>query len=380
MGRKTMIKKLPHIMHVIDTLSVGGAERMLVDIANATDKNKFSVSVCVTRSDHVLAQELHNYIPLRILDRKSRFDFNGFNGIRQFSQEQNVDLYHAHSRSTYSFLLAAQTLGFIEKPIILHDHFGKIIDDHVPAWFKYIGANKLTYYIGVCDELAEWGIKAGVNQDKVSVVENALDLRRFIDNPSLDLHSLLNIPINQKICIMVGNIRSEKGLDILVDAIEQIPFSQLPVFVIVGKEADITYSTLCRNKIHDVGLESNFRFIGPKESSISWIKGADLGIIPSRSESGPLVLIEYMACGLPYICSNVGGISNRVYQYLPTQFYDPNNAKQLSDKMIELLKKSKDEFIESTEMNKELANRLFDINNRIPVISNIYQTVLKNSK
>ena len=67
-------KALPHIMHIIDSLAIGGAERMLVDIANSTDKSKFSVSVCVTRSDITLAKNLLPDIPLRILNRQFRLD------------------------------------------------------------------------------------------------------------------------------------------------------------------------------------------------------------------------------------------------------------------------------------------------------------------
>lgn len=371
----------PSVMHVIDSLAVGGAERMLVDIANAIDEREFTISVCITRSGQALAHELHPSIPLRILNRKSRFDLNGFKGIRQFSREQNVDLYHAHSRSTFSFLLAARKLGFINKPIILHDHFGDIeFNKSVPSWFKNIGIHHVRSYIGVCDKLANWAMDAGISNDKVSVVENGLDFQRINRIVPINLHSFFDIPQKQKIGVVVGNIRPAKGLDLLIEACTELPQAILPIFVIVGKDADSDYAQSCRVHINDVGLAPYFRFAGSQESSIPWIKGADFGIVPSRSESGPLVLIEIMACGLPFVAFNVGGISQQVSQFLPGSFACPGDVTDFSTKLSRLLNATKDDLAFSSSQNKELAFRLFDIHNRVSKITSIYYSILKSAR
>jgi len=70
-----------HVMHVIDGLAVGGAERMLVEIANHTCRSDIKTSVCVTRSDITLAKELRTDIPIVVLNRKGRFDPEAFRRI-----------------------------------------------------------------------------------------------------------------------------------------------------------------------------------------------------------------------------------------------------------------------------------------------------------
>jgi len=368
-------------MHVIDSLAIGGAERMLVDIANATDPEMYTVSVCVTRNASDLASELKSHIPFTALHRKYSFDPRGFIRLRKYSRSQNVDLYHAHGRSTYSFLCAAQKLGFIDSPVILHDHFGNIeIDERVPFWFQKIGVSNLAYYIGVCDLLAKWARNSGVLAERIAVVENALDLQRFELTPSLNIRSRLNIPRDQKIGMMVGNLRFAKGLDLLIESCNQIPQNKLPVFVIIGKDADPEYTNMCRKRIQNINLEQFFHFVGLQENSVAWMKGADFGVIPSRSESGPLVLIEFMACGLPFVAFNVGGISQQVSQLLPDQFTHPENVEQFASKLLRLQNMPEKELNANAAAAKELAYQLFDIKSRMPALYRIYNSVLQNIK
>ena len=112
-----MTKNNPHVMHVIDSLAPGGAERMLVDIANNIDRDQFSVSVCITRSNNALAKVLHPDIPFMALDRKWRFDPKGFTRFKQFSNEHSVDIFHVHGRTSFAFLLMARVLGLCKSPL-----------------------------------------------------------------------------------------------------------------------------------------------------------------------------------------------------------------------------------------------------------------------
>src|SRR5262245_34387667 len=115
-----------HVMHVIDSLCLGGAERMLVDIANATAADGHRVSACITRDGRDLANELRPDVPLWVLARQKRFDWTALKQFASIIQEQKVDLLHAHGRSTFSFAATVRTFGLIRTPILLHDHYGQI--------------------------------------------------------------------------------------------------------------------------------------------------------------------------------------------------------------------------------------------------------------
>lgn len=371
-----MPEKLPRVLHVIDSLAAGGAERMLIDIVNNIHKDKYQVSVCVTRSNKTLSRELQSDIPFMTLGRKWRFDPMGFIHFKQFSDKQQVDIFHVHGRTSYSFLLMTRLLGLGKSPIVLHDHYGVHLDNSVPVWFKVNGAKELAHYIGVCEELAGWAAKAGVPLEKISVVGNGLDMDRFKNVKPLNLHSLLDIPDDKPIGIVVGTIRAEKGLDLLIEASLHFKEKAMPYFVIVGKEIGDEFNRICKNKILDSGLQAYFRFVGVQDNALAWIKGADFAVMPARSESGPLVLIEYLMCGLPFAAFNVGWVSNLLQKYIPECFAEPGDTSQLYHLINDLLNEPKEKIIARTAKGRKLAGNLFDIKDRIPTFEGIYQKVL----
>lgn len=354
---------------------------MLVDLVNTIDPAQFNISVCITRKNTSLLTEIRPGRKICVLGRQSRWDLNGFKKLREFSTDQDIDLFHAHGRSSYSFLLAARELGFISKPILLHDHFGNIeIDDDIPLWFKHFGAKRLDFYVGVSDKLTDWAKRSGIPVHKLAVVNNAIDIERYKNYPKLNIHEKLGIPKSKKIGIYVGNLRLAKGLDLLIDSVQMASIQTQAVFVIVGFPNDASYLEQCKQKLISTGLEKSFLFVGQHHDVISWIKGADFAVMPSRSESGPLVLIEYMVCGLPFVAFNVGEISNMVETKFPSNFAKPGNTNEFSAKLKSLVETDNALIQESANEIQTLAIKQFDIQNKLPVWYGIYNNLLKHEK
>jgi glycosyltransferase involved in cell wall biosynthesis len=277
--------------------------------------------------------------------------------------------------------LAAKLLKVIDQPILFHDHYGDIeIDTQVPAWFRYWGASHVDYYVGVSDELVNWAMDAGIPRQRTSMIANALDTQRFAAFPGLNLRDKFNIPAEQKIGIMVGNLRTVKGLDLLISACTEIPKEILPAFFIVGEAQEPDYVRNCLNQIHNKALEKNFHFVGQQPDSLSWMMGADFAVLPSRSESGPLVLIEVMACGLPFVAFNVGGISHTVSQYMPDQFAAPNDCRRFAGKLEALARTAKERMKEQGQEARKLSFELFDIQHKMPLWRSLYQKIVRNER
>jgi glycosyltransferase involved in cell wall biosynthesis len=368
-------------MHVIDSLDIGGAERMLVDMVNNIDPERYSVSVCVTRSAAPLQHEIHRDIPVKLLHRKYKWSIAGFTKLAEFSLQQRVDLYHAHGLSTFSFLLFAKRLGIIQKPILLHDHFGDIeIARATPKWFKYWGRASLDYYVGVSKKLVDWAINAGVSQTRATTIENALDIKRYAQVPAINLHHVFQVPIEKKVAVMIGNIRPSKGLDILIRVCTSLNRDIIPVFVILGRVQDASYYKTCQDMIAKADLEEFFIFLGAQPDRIAWIKGADFAVIPSISESGPLVLIEYIACGLPFASMKVGGISELVYPSIPDAFASPLDIDRFSAILNRLAILPKIELKVLGEKIQKDILEMFDIRNKLSCWYAIYDEIIRERR
>ena len=353
---------------------------MLVSLVNAIDPTKYIPSVCITRDGLALAQEIRADIPVIELQRRFSFDPMGFVRLRECSRRQKVDLYHAHGRSTFFFLLTARKLGVIKAPILLHDHFGDIeINQKIPAWFKLFGRQSVAYYVGVCVNLAKWAIKAGLPENRVTVIGNALDLKRIQNSLELDLHQHLNVSNNQKIGIMVGNLRPAKGLDLLIKAYSKCQFDYPPTMVIVGDVIEHDYVESCIKLLKMGGHENKFVFVGQQSNVISWMKGADFGVMPSRSESGPLVLIEMMGSGLPIVAFNVGNISEIASKSLPNSFAKPEDTSELGKLLQGISVSSKEDLVDRGAFAKQTAYQLFDIEQKLPEWYSIYQKILEQT-
>lgn len=360
-----------HVMHVIDSLNVGGAERMLIDIANATRSDGHAISVCVTRDGRTLAGDLHPAIPLHILGRQRRFDMAA---IRQFaSLTKDIDVLHAHGRSTFSFLAFVRSLRLIDTPIILHDHFGEIeLDTTVPLWFRLYGRRFLDQYVGVSQNLADWACQAGVDPSRVQVIGNALDLDRMHRFAGHDLRADLGVREDALVGIVVCGLRREKGVHVLLNALQKCRTRDRIQILVVGGERGPAYAAECRAQVTTMGMDDLVMFIGERPDALSLIQGADFAVIPSLSESGPLVLIEYMARGLPVVASRTGDIARRADSCGLEGLVDPGDPEALAAEIEKLTLSSCDERRQRGAAGTKIARENFDIRRTIPRWYDVY--------
>src|SRR5262245_16951617 len=112
------------VLHLIDSLAVGGAERVSVNIANMLPPDQFELHLCATRTDGPLRQSLAPHVRFLSLRRTGRFDLSAFRRLTAYIGANRIRLIHAHSTSLFIACLAAMQPG-IRPPVLWHDHFGR---------------------------------------------------------------------------------------------------------------------------------------------------------------------------------------------------------------------------------------------------------------
>ena len=139
--------------------------------------------------------------------------------------------------------------------------------------------------------------REGVPRRKITVVANGIDPDAF-DAPRVSR------PI--KNAITIANLRTEKGHDVLIEAIAS-GRNAFPAVVF-----DIVGDGPCRPALEQLvrvrGLDGGVRFLGERHDVAELLAQADLFVLPSRTEAFPNSLMEAMAAGLPVVASAVGGI------------------------------------------------------------------------
>ncbi len=110
----------------------------------------------------------------------------------------------------------------------------------------------------------------------------------------------------------LGRLVPAKGVEILISAIKATPHDVPLELIIHGVSTDQSYEKQLRNLAAN---DQRIKFLSPvkHEQVVDTMREFDLVAIPSQClETGPLVLLESFAAGIPVIASNLGGIAERV--------------------------------------------------------------------
>jgi L-malate glycosyltransferase len=166
-----------------------------------------------------------------------------------------------------------------------------------------------------------------VPRRKITVVSNGLDLRPFT-RPPAPKSRLRNV-------IVVANLRPEKGHDVLVDAaanvLLRVPDAR---FNLVG---DGPGRDALIERVRSLGLEEAFTFHGHRDDVPAWLDGADIFVLPSRSEAFPNAVLEAMAAGLPIVASAVGGIVELIADNRTGLLVPPDDPASLCTCLLRLM-------------------------------------------
>lgn len=354
---------------------MGGAERMLVDIANATHNDGHKVSVCVTRSETAMRQFLRSDVHVEVLGRRRKVSLGAAAKLRSWILRNGVDLLHVHMRSSLAFVLAMRVAGMLRTPIVFHDHYGLIeADKHVPRWFR-IGARWIDHYVGVYEALSAWALGAGVTADRVTTIPNAIDLIRVREAAPGDIRREFAIG-NKRLGVLVASFKREKGIDLVIDAVAASRHRASLRILVVGGFTNAEYVAECRARLRGAGLEQVVQFIGARADVPAIVAASDFALLSSRSESGPLVLIEYLAAGKPVISTRVGDIGRRLAQAGVPGFVPANDPRAFTHALDELLELDAAAFAERARKGQQLVASGWDIRDAMPAWYSVYHQAI----
>ena len=226
---------------------------------------------------------------------------------------------HVHGHPYLTSLTAAKIAKLCSKPLVLTQH-NTFIDynnvfDHIERLNDLtVGKQNLNVadkIIAISNATKDYVLRLGTKPCKVEVIYNGVDLARFrpIIGKREEMRKKLGIAHNAIVVLTVRRLVYKNGIDTLIDTANiAIKKNRRIVFLVVGKGPDMESVKL---QAAQLGIEANFRLAGfvSDEDLPSYYNAADLFVLPSKSGEGlPLVALEAMACGLPVIATDVGGI------------------------------------------------------------------------
>lgn len=296
-------KKL-RIVQIIDRLHVGGAERVLVTLSNLLHEHGHAVKVITTVSPGPLVEELHQGIQHVNLNRK--WKWNVVTMRRLIKEIKDYDVIHVHSSYNLRYVYLSAKLFRLNKPIFFHEHYGDIHIDESVHWHQRLIYPKFVF-IGVSKKHTQWALeKLKMSKEKVFLLPNTIEK--------------VNVGVTEKKSdtikkiLVVSNFRPTKNIEFAVELFTHLKEDALfdYRFTIIGQIADKAYYEKIKKQISDNNLEQHITIVTESTNIQPLLHQFHLALHTALSESGPLVLIEYMAQGLPFITCNTGEVVEEI--------------------------------------------------------------------
>ncbi len=290
------------VMQLIDSLELGGAERMAVSYANMLSKHIDRSYLCVTRNEGALKKTLAQDVSYHFLDRTKTLDFKAVKRTVAFIQKENIGLIHAHGTSFFfAYLIKRKYKGV---KVIWHIHHGASAD---------YGFLK-TALIKNC-VLSFDGVIV-VNAELKNWVQNSLDvpaqkchyLSNFVEFDNDNSDTKLELPgMAPQRVVCLANLKHPKEHLFLClafnEVVKKYPNATLHL---VGKDFQDNYSDLLKALIKQNGLEASIFIYGQQDEPKKFLDACDIGVIASSSEGLPMALLEYGKSNLAVVTTDVG--------------------------------------------------------------------------
>jgi len=317
------------IIHIIDSLEAGGAERMAVNYANALANQIEFSGLVATRKEGALVCQISNDVQYLFLNRKKQFDFGALLKLRSFVLKNKVTHIHAHSTSFFiAFLLK---LIYPSIKLIWHYHYGnnEILSVRKIIIFKTI----MPFFSGVIavnQKLKFWIIKKLKGK-------NVIYLPNF-PFESKDVTGKTLLKGNGKQIVSLANLRVDKNHFLLLEVAQKLKKSHPDwTFHLVGKDFEDIYSNQIKELIMNFSLENNVFFYGSKQDIGNILNQSSIAVLTSQSEGLPVALLEYGLYKKAIVVTNVGAISAIVENGKNGFIVDSNNSDLFYEAIVKLI-------------------------------------------
>ena len=210
-------------------------------------------------------------------------------------------------------------------------------------------------------------------QRDIQVIYNFIDFDRFRKTNKEHFKKII-APDGERILAHTSNFRKVKRVEDVVRIFKQVNEKVPSKLLMIG---DGPERQNVERLTRDLGLMHEVRFLGKQDAIEELLAICDLFVIPSESESFGLAALEAMACEVPVISSNSGGLPEVNIHGVTGFLSFPGDVDEMAHYAIQLL--SDEEMLQKFRANALAQAKRFDINNILPHYEAYYQEVLERS-
>lgn len=208
--------------------------------------------------------------------------------------------------------------------------------------------------------------------NEIEVIPNFIDLEKF-KKQKKDHFKKAICPQGEALAVHTSNFRKVKRIKDVVDVFYNI-HKEIPAkLLMIG---DGPERNKAEKQAHDLGIAADIRFLGKQEAIEEVLSVADLFLMPSEKESFGLAALEAMACEVPVISSNTGGLPELNVQGVTGFLSNVGDIEDMTRKSLFVLDKNN---LPKFKENALKRAKEFDITKILPLYENYYEKVLEKA-
>lgn len=358
------------ILHIIESLECGGAEKVLINLANEQSKSD-NVYICCVKREGELIGEVSNRIKVLSLNNREGNDIFLPKKLRTLISENKIDVVHSHNWGLYLDCILSVIISKDVKLVhTVHGPYipyGNSLMSFIKKYIRKTLEVLLTYrvckIITVSNLLSPYVNKhLLIHQNKIITIKNGINniepkSEKYIDNGLTKF-------------ITVGRLTDIKNQKMMIEAFSQSLGENKKLFLEIIGDGELRDEL--EEQVKRLRIEDSVKFLGYRNDIEQLVNKSDIFILSSNYEGISISVLEAMRSSLPIISTDVGGVSETVKDGINGILVEKNNTQEMSDAILKLSNNKK--LIESMG---EASFVLFNDNFTLDKMSSSYNEVYK---
>ena len=346
-------------MHVLDSLAMGGTERMLINLVNRMDAGRFEHVICCVSRKGEGASHLNPEVRCLDMGKGSARDWLMPRKIANLLRVERPDVVHTRSWSGVDGVLAQQLAKLNQRSgRLVHSEHGRNMPNIHTEPLKGRVIRRMIYHLAdevfaVSAELRDHFCReTGFPAARMRVIPNGVEIAKFDQADPQGVREELGIEANDFVIGMVARLNPTKDLLTLVRAfarLSQTTPERKPRLVLVGEGQE-------RRKVEQFAAEQNLQraiiLTGTRDDVPRLLRAMDVFVLSSFSEGMSGAVLEAMGARLPVVATNVGSNSELVSEGETGFLVEPRDETTMAERLARLM------------ANRELARQLGEAGRR----------------
>lgn len=343
------------ILHVIDALNIGGAQELLVLLADKTPKSSYQTLVCTIQPDITLKHRIESKgVPVYCLNRPRpsifcpgdfmMYFYKNIRDIISLCRQHGVNVVHCHL-SDAEFMGILSGWWYRADRVISTVHYPALLPERKASdWrnFLRIGATRLLYHltdvvVAVSDDVADKLLTVfNPVPSKIKIIVNGIDVEAIHSALSRPERLLsVGVPQGQRFITSVGRLAPPKGHRYLVEAVPYLTrrFSDLKLLLVGDGDLRESLEQLSRC----LEVQHVISFLGSRKDVRDILALTEVFVLPSTSEGTSMALLEAMAAEKPIVATDIPGNRTVLKHEYNCLLVPPGNPEKLAEAIAFLL-------------------------------------------